>query len=87
MICLIIIVALTSIVIAGEEAMNKDIIQLRMNITIIFRDTEENCSNILNKHPNIKNLLSILSSSDITRGWPGGAEPHHLHFKLTKLLN
>ncbi len=67
--------------------MNKDIIQLRMNITIISRDTEENCSNILNKHPNIKNLPSILPSSGVIRRWPEGAEPHHLHFKLMKLLN
>ncbi len=46
--------------IVGEETINKDIIHLRMNIMIILKDIEENCSNILDRYPDIKNLPSIL---------------------------
>jgi hypothetical protein len=55
-----IIVALTSIVINSEEIMNKDITDLRMNITVILKDIEENCSALLMRHPTMKNLPNIL---------------------------
>ena len=60
MLCLIIIVALTSVVIAAEENMNKDIIELRMNISIILKDIQDNCGKLLQKYPNMKNLPNIL---------------------------
>jgi hypothetical protein len=59
-ICSLVIVIFTTLVFAGETAVNKDIIDLRMNITIIMKDIEENCSNLLKKYPHMKNLPAIL---------------------------
>lgn len=56
------IVSLTSIVLTAEEQINKDIIDLRINITVILKDIEDNCSGILVKFPNLVNLPSILST-------------------------
>jgi len=47
--CLMVIVALTTVVISAEQNLNKDILDLRINITIIMRDIENNCSKLLKK--------------------------------------
>lgn len=57
-----VIVSLTSIVLNAEEQINKDIIDLRINITVILKDIEDNCSGILVKFPNLVNVPSILST-------------------------
>ena len=54
-----IIVSLRSIVINAEQNINKDTIDLRMNITIILQDVEENRSNVLVKTSDLGNLLTI----------------------------
>jgi hypothetical protein len=59
-ICSIVIAIFTTLVFAGEAAVNKDLTDLRMNITIIMKDIEENCTNLLKKYPHIKNLPIIL---------------------------
>lgn len=47
-------------VIYSEELIKKDITDVRMNISTILKDIEENCSQLLAKHPNIKKLPMIL---------------------------
>jgi hypothetical protein len=55
-----VIVALTTVVISAEQNLNKDILDLRINITIIMRDIENNCSKLFKKYPNLLNLPDIL---------------------------
>lgn len=55
-----VIVALTTVVIYAEQNLNKDILDLRINITIIMQDIENNCSKLLQKYPNLINLPDIL---------------------------
>ncbi len=58
--CLIVIVALTTVVISAEQNSNKDILDLRINITMIMQDIENNCSKLLQKYPNLLNLPDVL---------------------------
>lgn len=55
-----VIVGLTSVVLNAEQNLNKDILDLRTNITIILKDIENNCSKLLQKYPNSINLPDIL---------------------------
>ncbi|CAF4238930.1 unnamed protein product [Rotaria magnacalcarata] len=55
-----VIVPLTTVVIYAEQNLNKDILDLRINITIIMQDIENNCSKLLQKHPSLINLPDIL---------------------------
>jgi hypothetical protein len=47
-------------VFAGENSLNEDIIELRLNITVIMKDIEENCTDLLLRYPDLKNLPIIL---------------------------
>jgi hypothetical protein len=58
--CAMILVALTTVVIYAEKSLNQDIIDLRINITIILKDIQDNCSRLLQKYPHLKQLPEIL---------------------------
>jgi hypothetical protein len=46
-------------IVLGQN-LNKDILVLRINITIIMKDIENNCGKLLQKYPNLINLPDIL---------------------------
>ena len=74
--CSLIIVGLSAIVINAEQNLNKDIIDSRLNITIIMKDIQNNCSRLLLKYPYLLNLPNILPTC-----WRV-----HQHYKYAKIV-